>query len=785
MGGRAQTIKQALSEGWHLAWVRRKLGLKATPSRTELAELACERFGFHDARGRPQVASCRKALRDLEAEGYFSLPPPALEVASQWRARRLEEAVPEPLDVPASVDALIDLRVLLVDPGDEDAMRVWNELIIREHPQGDRRMAGRQLRYLVSSAHGWLGAVGFSASALQLEARDKWIGWDREQQQIHRDRVINLSRLLIRPSVECRNLASHVIGTCLGRVAGDFEGRYGYRPWLVETFVDREHHQGTCFRAANFRLIGQTKGRGRNDRRHEAAEGRKDIYVYPLEHDFRALMGVPAERASYLRPLALEDGQGAEEWAQQEFGAVQLGDKRFRDRLIKIAHDRSKKPDASYLEAVGGDRKAVKGYYYFVDSSRPEITPEAILAGHRERTIERMMAHETVLVVQDTSDLNFASRHHTEGLGPIGTNQTGAQSLGLRLHSSLALSAEGLPLGVLRSSCFAPEPYGEAGKQSRPIEEKKSFRWLEGHRDCVEISKMMPKTRILSVMDREADLFELFLDADPHRRRVGLLVRAKHNRCLVGEEQKLFELVKGSKSSVRVSTFLPRQRWKKAKQGKPEQGAMPGRTAELTVKWERVVIRASSSPLRSKGPVTLWAVHACEENPPRGAKKIEWFLLTTETIENADDAVRMVRFYTLRWRIEEWHRVLKTGCRVQEHQNETAERLKRVIAIDAVVAWRIQLMTLLGREVPDLPCEVFFNEWEVRVLEAIEADKGKRGLKPPFTLHQAIIIVAQQGGYLNRSNDPPPGSKCIWKGMIFLYGAAMGFRMATLQARGP
>jgi hypothetical protein len=174
-------------------------------------------------------------------------------------------------------------------------------------------------------------------------------------------------------------------------------------------------------------------------------------------------------------------------------------------------------------------------------------------------------------------------------------------------------------------------------------------------------------------------------------------------------------------------------------------------------------------------------VHAREENPPPGAKRIEWFLLTTEPVETPHDAARIIDCYTRRWRIEEWHHVLKSGCKILEHQNETAERLMRVIAIDAVLAWRIQLMTLLGREVPDLPCTTFFDEWEVKVLEALEEDKGKRGMKPPFTLGAAIILVAQQGGYLARKSDPPPGPKCIWKGIVHLYKLAAGYWLATIR----
>jgi len=757
-------------------------------SRTRLAASLCRQFRFRDPRGELQVFSCLKALRDLEREGYFRLPPRQLEIVAQWQVRRLAERVPDPEGTPETVGEVQGLRLVLVKPEDDTAMRIWNELIVREHPQGDRRLVGRQLRYLVSSAHGWLGAIGFSASALRLEARDRWIGWASEQRRRHQDHVVNLSRFLIRPSVRCRNLASHVLGVCLRRVGKDFESRYGYRPWLLESFVDVAQYAGTCFQAANWERIGQTKGRGRNDRKRRSPESIKDIYVYPLVADFRSRMGVPAERGTYRRPLALDQGHGAAEWAQQEFGTVELGDKRFRDRLIRIAEERSKRPDTSYLEAAGGDRHAAKAYYYFIDSERDKLHPEAMLATHRERTIERIMAHKTVLVVQDTTDLNFAKRHHTTGLGLIGTNQTGAESLGLKLHSSLALTTDGLPLGVLRSVCYAPEKKGQAGKRSigRPIEEKKSFRWLEGHRDCVAIAKKTPQTRFLSVMDREGDIFELFLDAEPTRKRVGVLVRARHNRRLSGKERKLFEELKGSRNTAQIEVMIPRQRWKKAKRDNSEQKGMPGRPGLLTVRFQKVTVQSTRSDLRLKEAIILWGVYAVEENPPPGAKAIEWTLLTTEEVQTAEDAARIVDLYTRRWRIEEWHRVLKSGCKVQEHQNETAERLKRVIAIDAVLAWRIQLMTLLGREVPELPCTVFFDEWEVKVLEALEHKKGKRGMKSPFSLGQAIILVAKQGGYLARGSDPPPGAQCIWKGTLHLYNLAAGYQLAATTIRaGP
>jgi len=774
------TIKKALAEPERLSVVRQLLA-DGHP-RTGLAAELCRKFGFVDARGQPRVGSCLRALRDLEQEGEFELPERQLDINASWKPRRLPGPVPEPEGVPARVDGLRGLRVELVDPPDATGMRTWNELILREHPCGSNRMVGRQLRYLVVSEHGFLGAVGFAAAALTLSDRDEWIGWDASQRRLHLDRVLNLSRLLIRPSVRCENLASWVVGACARRLVEDFARRYGFEPWLLETFVDTQRHAGICFQAANWHRIGRTKGRGRNDREGRCAKSIKEIYLYPLVSDFRERMGLDPDQGSYARPLAVEDGLGKEEWVEKEFGAVDLGDTRLRDRLMKIIGDRSKHPDTSYLEACEGDRSALKGFYAFVDNSRGSISPEAILAAHRERTIGRMMSQDLVLAVQDTTDLNFSSRPQTEGLGVVGTNQTGAKSKGLKLHTSLALSEEGLPLGVLRSVAYAPM---ETGKQpvSRPIEEKKSFKWIEGYRDCVGAAKQARETRILAVMDREADIFELFVEAVPTQHRVGLLVRASWNRLLEDSERKLFDEMKAEENTTQVEVAIPRQRWKKAKSGKRGQEGKPARTAALTLGFKKVSIRSSRPDLDSKGPVSLWAVYAREEQPPKGAAAIEWMLLTTEEVGTVDEAVRVLKLYSLRWRIEEWHRVLKSGCKVQEHQHETAERLKRVIAMDAVIAWRIQLATLLGREVPDLPCTVFFDEWEAKVIEALEKKKGR--LKQPLTLRDAITAVARLGGYLDRPSDPPPGSKVLWRGFLHLNGMVDGAQLWETMARGP
>ena len=492
--------------------------------RTALADRVCSEFGFHDARGRAQRSGCLKALRELEARGRIRLPTPRRRV-KHCGPRGLGRAVPEAVEVPETVDGVRELELILVETGPQRAL--WNELMAREHPRGAGPLVGAQLRYLVGSAHGWLGGLGFGAAALRLRDRDRWIGWDEEQRRAHLHRVVGLSRFLIRPSVRCRNLASRVLGEVLRRLGPEFQARYGYRPWLVETFVETARHDGASLRATNWRVLGQTQGRGRQDRAHRAAETSKAIYGYELCRDWRRRLGVgPAPRRG-VEPMSEGEGLEGEGWAQQELGGAPLGDRRLSRRLVESAHRQAQEPGRAFTGVARGDPAAVKGYYRLIDQPEASaVTVSNILAPHRERTRQRMQGQRTVLCIQDGSDLNFTRHGRCEGLGVIGRNQTGATARGLHLHATLVVSETGLPLGVLRAKLDAPKP-GPAATRKK----KKTYRWIEGLRDCAEVSRSLDGVRVVSVVDREADFFALFAEqrASPE---VELLVRAKQDRVL-------------------------------------------------------------------------------------------------------------------------------------------------------------------------------------------------------------------------------------------------------------
>ena len=714
-------IKRTLSTPANIETIRQLLANEDIRHRTDVAIRACKQFNFTDARGQLQVSSCAKALRELEKAGHIILPGVQKKRAKK-SPRRLSQAVCLPVELPDTVGDIQELRLLLVRT-DEDK-RIWNELMLREHPLGDGPLVGRQLRYLIGSRHGWLGGFGFAAAALQLADRDKWIGWDKEQQQVHLHRVIGMSRFLIRPSVNCHNLASKVLSMSLARLAVDFEQHYQYRPYLIESFVDTEHYSGTCYRAANWIEIGQTKGRGRQDRLSQSALSRKAIYVYPLQSEFRKHLGLSPNAG--LGALDMTDGLDAEHWAKHEFGGAPLGDKRLSKRLVSAAQIKAEDPSRAFCGVAKGDWAATKAYYRMIDQPETSaMTMPNILAPHRQRTARRMMGQNVVLCIQDGSELNYTNLDSCKGLGELKANQTSAKTRGLNLHSTFAVATNGLPLGIVKAQCQAPKSRSADDKRKPsqiPIEEKKTFVWIEHHRDLVELAGTMPQTKLVDVCDREADFFEFF---DEQRKNpcVDILIRAQHDRNIKKEPFKLFAAVRQSPLQGQIQVPIPKQSARTKKSKQKARAARPKRMADLALRHLQIQLPAPKE-YADRAPVTVELIHAVEENPPANTEAVEWFLLTTVTIGCTADIEKCLRWYTLRWRIEDWHRVLKSGCSIDKIAHETAERLRRAIAINLVIGWRIMLMTLLGRETPGLPAEVMFTNIELRTLRAYAKKKA-------------------------------------------------------------
>ena len=689
---------------------------------------------WRNLNGRLKDMNCRKALSLLRQAGALRLPD-VTQGATFTRRTIQHDFVLSP--VSCSLQELGIVTLVLIDKRLSEEALIWKSLL-KLHYLGDRLFCAG-LRYLVhSSVHGWLGALAFSPAAFRVSARDQFIGWSEQNRLSNLDRVISNSRFFIHPEVRVPHLASHVLGKVLRRVSRDWQNRYGKEPLLVETFVEQNRFTGTSYRAANWIHVGVTAGRGRQDRQHQGALPPKDMYVYPLHRRWRVLLGGSRQ----------EEMPSSGDWADEEWGQASLGDSRLVQRLISLGRDRYAHPQANIPQTCGSRSKA-KAAYRFFDHER--TTLQNLLAPHIEATTKRVAKEKVVLAIQDTTSLNYGTHPATESLGPITNIPTGV--VGLMLHDTLAVNTEGTPLGLLAAQCWTRNPaeYGKKVKRHQlPIEQKESNKWLISFKAAAATAAACPETTVVSVGDREADIYELFALADQTPKAPLLLVRAQHDRKLYEEQSRLSEHLKKCPEAGRQEIIIPRK------------GKRPARTAQLSIRYSKVVL-APPTGKQDWAPLSIWAILAEEQQSPEGIEPLRWLLLTTAPTDTFAQACEYLSWYTLRWTIEVFHRTLKSGCRIENRQLGSANRLEACLAIDLVVAWRIHHLTKLGRETPDVPCSIYFEEAQWKALTTF-VTKQPSPARPP-TLRETIRMVAILGGFLGRKGDGEPGAQTLWLGL--------------------
>lgn len=449
-------------------------------------------------------------------------------------------------------------------------------------------------------------------------------------------------------------------------------------------------------------------------------------------------------------------------WAEDEFGEADLGDVRRTARLVQLASVLGAQPSASLPDATDDPATLKAAYRFFANDY---VRADAMLASHVQATTARMQAAPLVLAVQDTTYLDWTDHPQTTGLGPLAA----PSHQGLLAHTTLALTPEHVPLGLLQQQVWArPADQSRQGDhKQRPIAEKESQKWLTSLTAVIAAREACPTTRFVSVGDREADVYDLFLVERPVG--VDLLVRAAQDRKVAHPEDYLWRAMATAAIAATVTI------------GVGARAKQPARLANLTVRWQALTLVPPTKRAREHLPaVTVWAVWAIETAPPPWVSPIEWLLLTTVPVTCTDDALERLAWYAARWGIEVWHKVLKSGCRIEARQLDTADRLIRCLTLYSVIAWRILYATMLARAAPELPCTVLLDadEWE-----GLYCRIHRVSVAPPTppTLRQAVRWIAQLGGFQGRKRDGEPGVTVLWKGMQSLVEIAAMYRIMRPQ----
>ena len=283
-----------------------------------------------------------------------------------------------------------------------------------------------------------------------------------------------------------------------------------------------------------------------------------------------------------------------------------------------------------------------------------------------------------------------------------------------------------------------------------------STRWIEGYEGIAEMATQLPTTRLVYVADREADIGALLARAQALDYPADLLIRVQHDRKLDGTEGSILTALSEAPALGEIAFALASGRGRKA------------RTVTQRVSVVRSLVR-----LPGNQTTTLTVVEALEHDAPAGETPVCWRLPTNRQIDDLAQAGELIDWYRSRWEIEMYFHIVKTGCQVEQLQRETIDRIERALSLYLMVAWRIHFLMRLGRQCPDVGCEIAFetDEWQAAYLLA----KKKPPAAPP-TLNDVIRLVASAGGFMGRKGDGHPGAKAIWSGMQALYFFVEGMR---------
>lgn len=479
--------------------------------------------------------------------------------------------------------------------------------------------------------------------------------------------------------------------------------------------------------------------------------------------------------------LKEKDGYQARGWACVEFGEVDLGDQRLKTRLVKLADRLAALPESSINQACNDWAETKAAYRFFQNES---VHEENILASHVGKTVTRARTCQTILAIQDTCYFSYTKHKKTTGLGVIcekpGANVKTLATLGVIMHTSFAVTTEGLPLGILDQKVFARQAMPEELKKKMKrgnnanvaIEDKESFRWLESLKKTH--NAVADALQVVTICDREGDMYEFFECA--HKTGTSVLVRGNHDRTI----NKIYR--HGESSNDQLWSFVQRLPSQGTIEVKiPARDQKPARIATLQLRFGSFTLNPPRNHMRRKAKdlpdLRLNAILVQEERPPKEEEALEWMLLTDLPIAGFEEAVEKVRWYCLRWRIEVFHKILKSGLRVEQCRLQTADRLIRYLTVMSIIAWRIYWTTLIARADPQLPCTPLLAEEEWRVLYS-KIHKTKSYPKEPPRIHEVVRWIAMLGGFLGRKSDGEPGVITLWRGWKRLCDLSEGWNLA-------
>jgi hypothetical protein len=492
-----------------------------------------------------------------------------------------------------------------------------------------------------------------------------------------------------------------------------------------------------------------------------------------------------------IAPDVLKKAKAAEriaDWVAEEMEDADLGDDRLNRRLSLVLSHLARHPTASIPAACNGYAETAAAYRFF---DNDKVGFHDVLRPHVESTRARVAAQPIVVMVPDTTEVDLTRpEQQVRGAGPL----DGGARRGAFLHLIHTFTPDGTPLGTIDAIPWARDDGAPANatktraeRAAEPIEEKESYRWLSAMQCARAEATRSPGTRLVFAADSDSDVYDVIAEGMESPRAADWIIRSCQDRALVDdlEDRDVRDYLR---EEVLAAPVLERRtitvRGRTARVACEDRGRrQPRRSREavVAVRAVTVTLRAPEQPAGQLAEVTVNAVLVTEVDPPADDAPVEWLLLTSLPIDTIEQVRLVIQYYSIRWMVEIFFRVLKSGCRVEDRRFEAMERLLPCLAVYLIVAWRVLFLCRLGRGCPEMSCEAVFEPAEWKSVYVVVRREAPPKVAPK--LQEMIRLVAQLGGYVNRKREDEPGPQTVWLGLQRLHDIATCWKVFGPGAR--
>lgn len=451
-------------------------------------------------------------------------------------------------------------------------------------------------------------------------------------------------------------------------------------------------------------------------------------------------------------------------WLENELKHVDFKDKRLVNRLIKTSNFLDKRASGTINQSCGSWKDA-KGAYRLLSNNKFDINE--VYASHHVETQNRIKGKDLVLALQDTTYLDYDTHVKTKELGSISKAYT-KHKQGLIMHSTIIVTQEGLPLGLASQQCWARIAREEEQKEKARrkyithIKDKESYKWITAFEKT--IANIPEETRVITIGDREADIFDFLWKIE--EAGAEFVIRNRQDRkfiCPKTGKTKIQTVLSGLQSKKKIRLEIPGNGLHKARQADVEikytYGLIPIRSVAL--------YGPESTDHKISDKLAVYVVSAKEINAPSGVDVIDWTLLTNVPVSNFEEAIERIKWYKLRWKIEEYFRILKSGCKIEASRLSAGTKLQKLISIKSLIAFKILYLSKIALSSPEESCDTILtpDEWKVLYMRVHKANSIPDN---PPNMKEAITWLGKLGGFMARKSDGLPGPMTLWRGYEIL-----------------